>query len=67
MTVKEIASTVRNPVFIPKIKKSVDANSPGLLADKFESSIFSGDANRGTLKSAFAKNMTNRVMDTVFT
>ncbi len=66
ITVTEIASTVRNPVFIPKIKKRIEATSPGLFADKFESSIFSGDAKRGTLKIAFAKNMINKVIDTVF-
>ena len=67
ITVNEIASTVRKPVFIPKIKNSTDANSPGLFADRFERVIFSGEANRGTLKIAFIKNKTNIVMDTVFT
>ena len=67
ITVTEIARTVRNPVFIPKIKKRTETNSPGPLADKFERSIFSGDAKRGTLKIPFIKNMTNREMDTVFT
>ena len=66
ITVTEIAKTVRKPVFIPKIRNNTDANSAGLLADKLESSIFSGDANRGTLRIAFAKNKTNKVMDTVF-
>ena len=67
ITVTEIASTVRNPVFIPKIKKRIDATSDGLFADKLERVIFSGDANRGTLKIAFAKNMINKEIDTVFT
>jgi len=60
----EIASTVRNPVFIPKIKKRSEATSPGLPADKFDRSIFSVDAKRGTLKIAFTKNMIKREMDT---
>jgi len=67
MTVTEIAKTVRNPVFIPKIKKRADAISSGLLADKFERVIFSGDAKRGTLKIAFIKNNPNMVNDTVLT
>ena len=67
ITVTEIANTVRNPVFIPKIKKRPEAISPGLFADKFERLIFSGDAKRGTLKTAFIKNKTNIVTDTVFT
>jgi len=67
ITVTEIATTVRNPVFIPKIKKSEEATSPVLPADKFERSIFSGEEKRGTLKIAFAKNMINKVIDTVFT
>ena len=66
ITVTEIANTVRNPVFIPKIRNKIDASSAGLPADKLENSIFSGDANRGTLRMAFAKNKTNRVMETVF-
>ena len=66
ITVTEIANTVRNPVFIPKIRNNTDASSPGLPADKLDNSIFSGEANRGTLRIAFAKNKTNRVIDTVF-
>ena len=66
ITVTEIASTVRNPVFIPKIKKSEETTSLALPADKFERSIFSGEEKRGTLKIAFAKNMINKVIDTVF-
>ncbi|EIJ66999.1 hypothetical protein BD31_I1449 [Candidatus Nitrosopumilus salaria BD31] len=65
ITVTDIANTVRNPVFIPKIKKSVETISLGLFADKFERSIFSGDANRGTLRIAFIKNKINKVTDTV--
>ncbi len=66
ITVTEIAKTVRNPVFIPKIKKIEDVSSTGPFADKFVKSIFSGDAKRGTLKTAFIKNNTNSEMDTVF-
>ena len=66
ITVTEIANTVRNPVFIPKIRNNTDTSSAGLVGERFESSIFSGDANLGTLRIAFAKNKTNKVMDTVF-
>lgn len=66
ITVTEIASTVKNPVFIPKIRNKTDAISPGLPVVRLESSIFSGDAKRGTLKIAFTKNKTNNVIDTVF-
>lgn len=67
ITVTEIANTVRNPVFTPNIKKSDDASSPGLFADKLDMIIFSGEANRGTLNRAFIKNKINIVIDTVFT
>lgn len=67
ITVTDIASIVRNPVFIPKIKKSRETISPELFAGKLERSIFSGEAKRGTLKIAFAKNKTNKEIDTVFT
>jgi len=67
ITVTEIASTVRNPVFIPKIKKMEEVTSLALPTDKFERSIFSGEEKRGTLKIAFAKNMINKVIDTVLT
>lgn len=67
MTVTEIANTVRNPVFIPKIKKSADMTSPGLFADKLDKLIFSGEAKRGTLRIAFIRNKTNIVKDTVLT
>ncbi len=67
ITVTEIANTVRNPVFIPKIKKSPEAISPGLLTDKSERMIFSDEANLGTLKTAFIRNKTNIVTDTVLT
>ena len=67
ITVTEIANTVRNPVFTPNIKKREDANSAGLFADKLDMIIFSGEANRGTLNSAFIKNKINIVTDTVFT
>ncbi len=67
ITVTEIANTVKNPVFIPKIRKSTDTSSPGEFADKFDKLTFSGEANLGTLKIAFIKNKTNIVIDTVFT
>jgi len=67
MTVTEIAKTVRNPVFIPKIRKRADTISPGPFADKLDRVIFSGDAKRGTLKIAFIKNNPNMVKDTVLT
>ena len=67
ITVTEIANTVKNPVFIPKIKKRVDASSAGEFADKFDRLILSGEANLGTLKIAFIKNKTNIVIDTVLT
>ena len=68
MIVTEIAKTARNPVFIPKIRKSNEAISPLLVACEIEEkSIFSGDANLGTLRIAFAKNKTNRETETFFT
>lgn len=67
ITVTEIANTVRNPVLTPNIKKMEDASSPGLFADRSDMMIFSGEANRGTLNSAFTKNRMNIVTDTVFT
>jgi len=66
ITVTEIASTVRNPVFIPKIKKTEETTSPVLPADILDKSIFSGEEKRGTLKIAFARNMINKEIDTVF-
>ncbi len=65
ITVTDIANTLRNPVFMPKIKNNADNISPGLFAGKFERTIFSGDANLGTLRTAFIKNNTNKVTDTV--
>lgn len=67
ITVTEIARTVKNPVFIPKIKNKIEATSPVLFADKSDRAIFSGDAKRGTLRRAFIKNTTNKETDTVFT
>ena len=68
MMVTEIARTARNPVFIPKIKKSKDAISPLLVACEIEEkSIFSGEANLGTLRIAFTKNNTKRETETFFT
>jgi len=66
--VTEIANTAKNPVLIPKIRKMMDATSPELVAWEIdEKSIFSGEANRGTLKRAFARNKTNREIETFFT
>jgi len=67
ITVTEIANTVRNPVFMPKIKNRDEATSSGLFADKLEKLIFSEDAKRGTLNIAFIRNKPNMVTDTVFT
>lgn len=66
--VTEIARTAKKPVLIPKIRKINDATSPLLVAWEIEErSIFSGDANRGTLKIAFARNRTKREIETFFT
>ena len=43
MTIIEIANTVRNPVFIPKIKNTEEITSPLLATDKLVRSIFAGD------------------------
>ena len=43
ITIIEIAKTVRNPVFIPKIKKIDEMTSPGFAIDKLVRSILSGD------------------------
>ena len=60
MTVTEIASTAKNPAFIPNIRKNNDSTSPGLLTcEILERSILSGDAKRGTLKIAFTRNKKN--------
>jgi hypothetical protein len=68
MIVTEIASTVKNPVFIPNIRNSNEATSLG-LPDwiTVDNSIFSGDAKRGTLRIAFVKNKTKRETETVLT
>ena len=66
ITVIDIASTVRNPVLIPNIKKIKEANSWELVEARLDRSIFSGDAKRGTLSTAFIKNKMNREKDTVF-
>lgn len=65
ITVTESARTVRNPVFIPKIKKSEERTSTGPFTDKSDKIIFSGEAKRGTLKIAFTKNITNKDKETV--
>lgn len=67
MTVTDIVNTVRNPVFIPKIKKSDENISSELVTGKLNRSIFSGDSKRGTLKTALIRNNTNKVMETVLT
>jgi len=67
MTVTEIANTVKKPVFIPNTKKRKDTTSPGPLAETFVKSIFSGDANRGTLKIALIKKITKSEIETVLT
>ena len=65
MIVTEIANTAKNPVLIPSIRKIIDANSPVLVAWEIdEKSIFSGDANLGTLKIAFIRNNTNNEIET---
>ena len=68
MIVTEIANTAKNPVLIPKIRKIIDAASPVLVAwERDEKSIFSGDAKRGTLKRAFARNKINNEIETFLT
>jgi hypothetical protein len=68
MIVTEIANTAKNPVLIPKIRKIIDATSPELVAWEIDDkSIFSGDANRGTLNRAFARNKTNSEIETFLT
>ena len=67
ITIIEIARTVRNPVFIPKIRKMDEIKSAEFATDKFVRSIFSGDWKRGTLRTALIKNKINNVTDTVFT
>lgn len=66
--VTEMANTAKKPVLIPSIRKIREAASPELVAWEIEDqSIFSGDANRGTLKMAFARNNMNNEMETFFT
>lgn len=68
ITVTEIASTAKNPTFMPNTRKSSDIISPESFAWKMlEMSIFSVDAKRGTLNIAFARNKKNREIETVFT
>ena len=68
ITVTEIARTTKNPTFIPNTRKSSEVISPGSFAWKIlEISILSGDAKRGTLKMAFARNRKNKEIETVFT
>ena len=66
--VAEIANTAKKPVFTPNIKKIIDATSAVLVAWEIDSkSIFSGDAKRGTLRIAFARNKPNKEIDTILT
>lgn len=68
ITVTEIASTAKNPAFIPNTRKSKEVTSTGLsVAKMLERSIFSEDAKRGTLKIAFTRNKKNKDTETVFT
>jgi len=68
MTVTEVAITAKNPAFIPIIVKINDVNSCGLpTCEMCVRSILSGDAKRGTLRIAFARNRKNRDAETVFT
>ena len=67
MTVTEIASTAKNPALTPNTRKTNDPNSPEVLASKtLDRSIFAGDAKRGTLKIAFARNRKNKDTETIF-
>lgn len=67
MIVTDIAKTAKNPVLIPSIRKIREATSPELVAwDTEDKSIFSGDANLGTLKIAFTRNNTNSEIETFF-
>ena len=67
MIVTDIAKTAKNPVLIPNIRKIREAASPELVAWETEDkSIFSGDANLGTLNIAFARNNTNKEIETFF-
>lgn len=68
ITVTEIASTAKNPTFNPNTRKIREIISPELLAWKIlVRSIFSVDANLGTLKIAFARNKKNKEIETVLT
>ncbi len=63
-----MARTAKNPTFNPNTRKIREVISPGLFAWKMlEISIFSVDANLGTLKMAFARNKKNKETETVFT
>ena len=66
ITMIEKASIVKNPVFIPKIMKTVETKSLGLAIAKFVRSIFSGDWNLGTLRIVLIKNKMNNDIETVF-
>ena len=65
MTVTEMAKIVRNPVFMPKIRKRTEKKSPEPEEDRLSKLIFSGEAKRGTLNIAFAKKSANKVNETV--
>ena len=66
ITMIEKARIVKNPVFIPKIMKTVETKSLGLAIAKFVRSIFSGDWNLGTLRIVLIKNKMNNDIETVF-
>ena len=67
MTVTDIANTATNPVFTPRIVKTTEAISPELVDSKiFDISIFSGDANLGTLSMALIKNRKNKPKEIFF-
>lgn len=66
ITVTDSAKTVRKPVLTPKIKNTIDVISKEEFDEIFVRSIFSGDANRGTLIIAFMRNKTNKEIETVF-
>ena len=67
ITVTEIAKTARKPVLTPRIVKTIDAISPELVASKiFDRTIFSGDANLGTLSIALIKNKKNNPTEIFF-
>ena len=65
ITMIEKARIVKNPVFMPKIMKTVETKSLGFAIAKFVRSIFSGDWNLGTLRIVLIKNKINNDIETV--